>query len=111
MDNIERRGVEYIRLSSFFPAYQVSRARSWVKNYDPGSLRIFVAPGETEPDEWVEEEAAERCEADINRSDPNIIDLEVVYDRILASNGRETAELFKQSLLEQRESRKARGAS
>lgn len=109
MDTTTRKGVDYLRLKSFFPPYQQSRARSWFKNYDPSTLRIFRAPFDNEADEWVQVDAADRCEADINRAEPNVIDLEVVYSRILASHGYESAEFFKIELLRQRKQRKERG--
>ncbi len=96
----------YLRLSTLFPEYKLNRARAWLKAYSPDSYQIFKAIGDNREDEWVSEEGAELLTADINRANPNIIDLEVVYARILKMSGRDSAEAFKAELLRMREKKR-----
>ncbi len=106
MNEYKLRGVVYLILTERFPPYKVSRARNWLKNYRPEGYRLFRLPNRDEPIEFIEIDAADDCEADIGRKDPNVIDLEAVYARILKTNGPETAELFKADLLAFREKKK-----
>lgn len=102
-DKTSLNGKQYVRLTSLFADYKLPRVRAWVEKYYSGSLEILEVDDEGGEDEWLLSDIADLAVADINRKNPNEIDLEMVYERVLGTHGEESAEAFKAELLRMRE--------